>query len=236
MPPDLGCMPLKQVLSGSTKPFQEGFLSMCHIFPSRPSVAVLFKTVSMPSGLQVPVPFKTFGSCLQSTSCGDHSGACLCSVACPRRGRLTLCLASTVCRFGTLMLPILTPNLSQPNMAGALPRLTSPASSGSLAMQSGGFKHVGYCVTSCHLGSMLQASSCVQGYQVAAPQGSKMKMKGFFFGGATSPTASAASTSTGTDSLDILTFLHNLVNNMHAVHYHSPMMRTASPLHTPMER
>src|SRR5260370_25741208 len=154
MPPNLGCMPLKQVLSGSTKPFQEGFPSMCHIFPSRSLVVALFKTVSTPSGLQVPVPFKTFGLCLQSTSCGDHSGACLCSVACPCGGRLALCLASTVCRFGTLMLPILTPNSSQPNMAGALPHLTSPSSSRSLAMRSGGFKHVGCCVTSHHLGSM----------------------------------------------------------------------------------
>ena len=236
MPPDLGCMPSKWVLSGSTKPFQEGFPSMCHIFPSRSSVAALFKTVSMPSGLQVPMPFKTFGLCLRSTSCGNHSGACLCSVACPRGGRLALCLASTVCGFGTLMLPILTPNSSQPNMAGALPCLTSPASSGSSVMQSGGFKRMGCCVTSRCLGSMPQASSCVQGYWVAAPQGSKMKMKGFFFGGATSPTASAAGTSTGTDSLDILAFLHNLVDNMHAVHYHSPAMRTASPLHMPMGR
>jgi hypothetical protein len=100
--PNPGCMPLKQVLSGSTKPFLEGFPSMCHIFPSRSSVAVLFKTVSTPSGFQVPMPFKTFRSCLRSTSCGDHSGACLCSAACPRRGRLALCLASTI-GFGTSM-------------------------------------------------------------------------------------------------------------------------------------
>jgi hypothetical protein len=154
MAPDLGCMPSKRILSGSTKPFPEGFPSMCHIFPSRLSAAALFKTVSTPSGLQVPVPFKTFGSCLRSTSCGDHSGACLCLVACPRGGRLALRLASTVHGSGTSMLPILIPDSSQPNMAGALPRHASPALSGSSVMRSGDFKRAGRYMTSRRLGSM----------------------------------------------------------------------------------
>jgi hypothetical protein len=131
--PDPGYMPLKQVLSGSTKPFQESFPSMCHIFPSRFSLVVLFKTVSTPLGFQVPVPFKTFESCLQSTSCRDHLGACLYLATCPHRGHLALHSASTI-RFSTLMLPILTLDLSQPNMARVLLHYTFPASSRSLVI------------------------------------------------------------------------------------------------------
>jgi hypothetical protein len=73
------------------------------------------------SGLQVPMLFKTFG-CTRIAPRGGRSGPCLCSVACPHRGHLALCLASTVHGFGASMSPISTAKASweQPSMAGVL--------------------------------------------------------------------------------------------------------------------
>ena len=113
--------------------------------PSRFPEAMPFKMVGLPSGLQVPVPFKTYRSCSHSSSHGDQSGPHSHSVACPCRGHLAFCLASTVHGFSASTLPFSTPNLSwgQPSMAGAFSHHAPPASSGSLAAQLGGFKHVG---------------------------------------------------------------------------------------------
>jgi hypothetical protein len=51
---------------------------------------------SSPSGLQVPVLFKSFGSQSYSISRGNIPGPRLCSVACPCGGHLTFRLAFTV--------------------------------------------------------------------------------------------------------------------------------------------
>src|SRR6266478_7847124 len=108
--------------------------------PSRFPEAMPFKTVGLPSGLQVLVPFKTYRSCSRSSSRGDQSSPHSCSVACPCRGHLALCLASTVHGFGASTSPFSTPNSScgQPSMAGAFSHHAPPASSGSFAAQVGG--------------------------------------------------------------------------------------------------
>ena len=58
-----------------------GFTSSLHgdsprlirgVFPTRCPAAALLKVASWHSGLQVPVPFKTFGSCWGSMLCGDQ--------------------------------------------------------------------------------------------------------------------------------------------------------------------
>jgi hypothetical protein len=95
-------------------------------FTSRCPGAALFKMAISPSGLQVPVLFKTFGSHSYSASRGDQSGTRLCSIAPPRRGHLALALrlASTVHGFCASTLPISTAKASwgEPSMAGALPQ------------------------------------------------------------------------------------------------------------------
>src|SRR5229473_7157549 len=98
------------------------FLCSYHIFPSRSQGVALFKAASSPSGLQLPVLFKTFGLHLRSTSRGDQSGTCSCSAVCPCGGHLVLHLASTVRGFGASISPISTARASwgQPSMAGAL--------------------------------------------------------------------------------------------------------------------
>ncbi len=121
------------------------FLCSYHIFPSRSQGAALFKAASSPSGLQLPVLFKTFGLHLRSTSHGNQSGTRSRSAVCPHGGHLVLCLASTVHGFGTSISPISTARASwgQPSMAGALSCHAPPASSESSAM---------CCATLCHSG------------------------------------------------------------------------------------
>jgi hypothetical protein len=108
-------------VSVATESSQDGYPSMYQVLTLRCPGAALSKMASSPSGLQVPVLFKTFG-CTRIAPHGGQSGPCLCSVACPRRGHLALRLASTVHGFGASTLPIPTAKVSweQPSMAGVL--------------------------------------------------------------------------------------------------------------------
>ena len=119
-----------------------------HIFPSRSQGVALFKAASSPLGLQLPVLFKTFGLHLCSTSHGDQSGMHLHLAVCPCGGHLVLHLASTICGFGTSILPISTARASwgQPSMAGECSCHAPPASSKSSATCSATLCHLGLCV------------------------------------------------------------------------------------------
>jgi len=124
------------------------FLCSYHIFPSRSQGAALFKAASSPSGLQLPVLFKTFGLHMRSTSRGDQSGTHSRLAVCPHGGHLVLRLASTVHGFGASISPISTARASwgQPSMAGALSCHAPPASSESSATCCATLRRSGLCV------------------------------------------------------------------------------------------
>jgi hypothetical protein len=108
-------------VSVATKPSQDGSPSMYQVPTLRCLGAALSKMANSPSGLQVPVLFKTFGYARIAPH-GGQSGPCLCSVACPRRGHLALRLASTVHGFGASTSSISTAKVSweKSSMADAL--------------------------------------------------------------------------------------------------------------------
>ena len=161
----------------------EGSPSLCGVFPSRFPRAALFKTANSPSGLQVPVPFKAFGLGLCRIFCGDQSGPRSHSVACLCGGHLALRRASTMCAFGASTSPFSTAKASwgQSGMAGAFSRHAPPASSGSPAVLSGGFKRVGRCAASCCSGSTpLPGFKSRSRVSRVASQGAERRMKRFW--------------------------------------------------------
>jgi len=65
----LGSVASKRGLFGSLEISLDGSPSCC-VFPLRCPEAALFSALDFPSGLQVPVPFKAFGSRSHNTSHG----------------------------------------------------------------------------------------------------------------------------------------------------------------------
>ena len=97
-------MALDPGLSGSAKPAPAmAFLHCTRSSTSRcPGAGALQDGHSSPSGLQVPVLFRSSGSHLYGTSAATHSGLCLCSVACTRGGHLALRLSFNCARVWCL--------------------------------------------------------------------------------------------------------------------------------------